>query len=204
MFLVDSCDDISRHLTPLPEGALVFQHSREVADTVVSQLAKAFDPEASKKIEFVKIVHDTSSLIVRMFSGKHYLLHVGEFDETDDSSIERVEISEDHFYCKVVQSSGNWFEVPWDDVFYHCEPEYEYYKGRNDQESDHDRVERIGVKIKELRVSKGLSISKLAEITGIQRPNLSRLEHGKHLPSLETLERIADGLNVAVVELVAK
>lgn len=35
------------------------------------------------------------------------------------------------------------------------------------------------------------------------RPNLSRLAHGKHVPSLGTLERIAKALRVPVVELVA-
>ena len=37
----------------------------------------------------------------------------------------------------------------------------------------------------------------------MKRPNLSRLEHGQHLPSLETLERVAAALAVPVAELVA-
>ena len=38
---------------------------------------------------------------------------------------------------------------------------------------------------------------------GMKRPNLSRLEHGRNQPSLETLERIAESLGMAVAELVA-
>jgi transcriptional regulator with XRE-family HTH domain len=34
-------------------------------------------------------------------------------------------------------------------------------------------------------------------------PNLSRLESGKHVPSLETLERVAGALGVRVADLVA-
>jgi len=37
----------------------------------------------------------------------------------------------------------------------------------------------------------------------VERPNLSRLEHAKHVPSLDTLERIADAPGVPVVALVA-
>jgi transcriptional regulator with XRE-family HTH domain len=38
----------------------------------------------------------------------------------------------------------------------------------------------------------------------MKRPNLSRLEHGKHLPSLETLEQLADALEVPVAQLLVR
>ena len=38
----------------------------------------------------------------------------------------------------------------------------------------------------------------------MKRPNLSRLEHGRHQPSLEKLELVAEALEVSVAELVAK
>jgi transcriptional regulator with XRE-family HTH domain len=48
-----------------------------------------------------------------------------------------------------------------------------------------------------------MTITALAQTSGMERPNLSRLEHGKHVPSLDTLERIAKALRVSVVELIA-
>jgi len=38
----------------------------------------------------------------------------------------------------------------------------------------------------------------------MKRPNLSRLESGKHQPSLETMERIAEALGVTVAEILTK
>jgi transcriptional regulator with XRE-family HTH domain len=86
---------------------------------------------------------------------------------------------------------------------YHCEPEYEYYRGKLDPDADKS-LKLIGERVRELREAKGLSISDLAIKAGMKRPNLSRLEHGRHQPSLETLERIAESLGISVARLVAK
>lgn len=53
----------------------------------------------------------------------------------------------------------------------------------------------------EIRQRKGLSIQALADQIGMGRPQLSQLLHGKNSPTLETMERIADGLGVDVREL---
>jgi len=39
---------------------------------------------------------------------------------------------------------------------------------------------------------------------GMMRSNISRIEAAKHRPTLETMEKIAKGLKVSVVELVAR
>lgn len=63
----------------------------------------------------------------------------------------------------------------------------------------------VGKKIKEIRLSKGLSISKLAEIIGISKGYLSDIEKGaKTNPSTELLERIANALDVTVSDLFEK
>ena len=41
----------------------------------------------------------------------------------------------------------------------------------------------------------------LAHRTGLQAPNLSRLESGKHMPSMETLERVAEALDMRMADL---
>ncbi|MBI4218826.1 MAG: helix-turn-helix transcriptional regulator, partial [Chloroflexi bacterium] len=38
---------------------------------------------------------------------------------------------------------------------------------------------------------------------GMHRPNLSRLEAGRHEPSLDILEKVANALGVPVADLVA-
>jgi transcriptional regulator with XRE-family HTH domain len=46
--------------------------------------------------------------------------------------------------------------------------------------------------------------AQLARAAGILRPNLSRIESGKHRPSVETLEKIAAALKLPVVDLILR
>ena len=203
VFLVNLVEDVTDYLNPLPERSLVFQHGTGTVDAVNSLLSKLLDFQADKKIDAVDVIPDINALSVRMFNGNFYLLLAADIDD-DGSRIECVHIADDRFHLTVLKESGNQIEIPWDAILYHCEPDYEHYKGRASEEMEEDRAVRIGLKVKDIRTAKGLSISQLAEIAGMQRSNLSRLEHGKHLPSLETLDRIADGLEIQVVELLAK
>lgn len=59
----------------------------------------------------------------------------------------------------------------------------------------------LGSRIKELRKKAGLSQEELSEKIGIDGKYLSRIEVGKRSPSLETLEGIADALNVEMKDL---
>ncbi len=71
------------------------------------------------------------------------------------------------------------------------------------QQSDAKRAKRIGQRVRAAREDLNWTLDFLAERTGIQAPNLSRLESGKHLPSLPTLERVADALGISIAELLA-
>ena len=46
-----------------------------------------------------------------------------------------------------------------------------------------------------LRKEKGLSQEDIARLTGIARPNISRIENGKFDPTLEVLTKLAAALN---------
>jgi len=54
-----------------------------------------------------------------------------------------------------------------------------------------------------LREAKGFTQEKLADSVGMMRSNISRIEAAKHRPTLETLEKIAQALDVSVADLVA-
>jgi len=56
--------------------------------------------------------------------------------------------------------------------------------------------ELLGGRIKELRKMKGLSQEELSEKVDIDPKHLSRIEVGRGFPSLDTLEKLADALNV--------
>ena len=52
-----------------------------------------------------------------------------------------------------------------------------------------------------IRIERGLSIQGLADSIGMLRPQLSRILSGNNSPTLETMERIAKGLGVDVLDL---
>ena len=61
--------------------------------------------------------------------------------------------------------------------------------------------EKFGMRIKEIRRSKNMTQERLAEIIGIDTPNLSNIERGKRFVTSETLEKIANALEVQEKEL---
>jgi DNA-binding XRE family transcriptional regulator len=55
---------------------------------------------------------------------------------------------------------------------------------------------KLGARVRELRLAAGLTQAELARRTGIHRPNIARVEAGRHTPSLETLARLAAAIGV--------
>jgi transcriptional regulator with XRE-family HTH domain len=56
-------------------------------------------------------------------------------------------------------------------------------------------------RIKELRDQKGISQEELAHRAGLSRTGMGFLETGKRWPRLDTLMKVADGLNIPLNEL---
>lgn len=66
-----------------------------------------------------------------------------------------------------------------------------------------DLMQKIGLRIRSLRNSQGLSQEKLAELAGVHPTYVSEIELGKANASLGILEGIALGLGMTLSELVA-
>lgn len=62
--------------------------------------------------------------------------------------------------------------------------------------------EKIGIKIRILRTKLKLSQEKLAELADLSKTSISTIERGESKPSIETLEKIANALNIELKELV--
>jgi len=63
-------------------------------------------------------------------------------------------------------------------------------------------TQRVAARVAEIRARRGLTQESLAAKARINRVTLARLERAQHPPNLDTLERIARALGVAVVNLV--
>ena len=61
--------------------------------------------------------------------------------------------------------------------------------------------EKLGKKIRELRIANNLKQSQLADILEMERTNLTRIEGGNQRPNDENLVKIAKILNVQIKDL---
>lgn len=61
--------------------------------------------------------------------------------------------------------------------------------------------EKLGNWVRERRELLRITQVEFSNITGMKQPNVCRLEKGRHSATLETLVRVADALDVHVVDL---
>jgi len=66
---------------------------------------------------------------------------------------------------------------------------------------NHDAVEKIGQRVLQLRASRRMTQVQLHARSGVSRSYLSRIEQGQMKPSLRTLEKISQALEVGVRRL---
>ena len=61
---------------------------------------------------------------------------------------------------------------------------------------------QVGSRIREARIARGMSQSKLAELSDISLPYMGAVERGKNQILISTLKRIAEALNVTTDSLI--
>jgi DNA-binding XRE family transcriptional regulator len=161
------------------------------------------DPHAQERLRDIRYQGQEDVFVGEFLDRQVCEAPRGEIDADDGTDVVRVTLEPDGYGFLVHQRSGNSYDVAADFLRYHGDPHYPYYKGRaGAAEEERGNARRIGTRIRELREAARLSQAALAARSGIQRPNISRLEGGRHVPSLETLERIAQALRVPVADLV--
>lgn len=58
--------------------------------------------------------------------------------------------------------------------------------------------ESVGKMYALARKERGLTQQEVAEISGVKRPNIARLEGGKHSPTVDMLARVADSMGMCL------
>lgn len=64
------------------------------------------------------------------------------------------------------------------------------------------QADRMKLKLKNLRLDRGLTIDQLADLSGISRGHISLLENGKRQPSADALQTLATSLRVRVTDMI--
>ena len=62
----------------------------------------------------------------------------------------------------------------------------------------------IGAKIKELRSDKGFTRYRLSELSGVSQTHISDIERGVKVPTIETISKLLEPLEVSLGEFFAK
>ncbi|MDD4106713.1 MAG: helix-turn-helix transcriptional regulator [Candidatus Shapirobacteria bacterium] len=63
-------------------------------------------------------------------------------------------------------------------------------------------IEKIGQRIKEIRIKKNLTYTEISDISDIDEANIRRLERGDTNPTLTTLLKISEGLGIKLKDLI--
>ena len=77
-------------------------------------------------------------------------------------------------------------------------PEQTDSETAQEKQANQATVENIGQRIRQLRESRGMTQSQLQSRSKVSRSYLSRIESGQMTPSLGTLEKISEALNVGL------
>lgn len=64
-----------------------------------------------------------------------------------------------------------------------------------------DVLQLFGLRVKQLRLAKGISQEDLGALASLDRTYISGIERGKRNVGLKNVEQIAKALNVSIVEL---
>lgn len=182
-------------------GCMKQPSTKEEAEEILNDLNNIFDLDMDKKLEKVEYLEQENVFACTFKNKKAYFLSRKDIPEDDGTKVAHYSIDENRYHFTVILKSGRQYDIVWDFIRYICDEKYEYYK---DKAIAKISSEKIGLRISQLRDFKKITQEELANKTGIQRANISRIESARHYPSLETLEKIADALEIPVARLLTK
>ena len=161
-------------------------------DRVAGLLARRVDADRASRFEFVTVAPGSQDLLAILGDGQCYLVPRPVTDGDDLSDVVGIELSEDANQAELRLSTGARLRLELDRVRTERRP----VNGFNGGIPVEVEGPRLGARLRQLRKAAGLTQAELARRTGIHRPNIARVEAGRHTPSLETLARLATAIGV--------
>jgi transcriptional regulator with XRE-family HTH domain len=92
---------------------------------------------------------------------------------------------------------GGLLEIPWDFARHYCD---QSYRARVENAAKRGR-EALGRRVRQLRIASGLTQEYVANVAGVGRVTIARIESGDQSPRLETLVSLAKALARPVKDL---
>ncbi|MEZ4337253.1 MAG: helix-turn-helix transcriptional regulator [Sandaracinaceae bacterium] len=185
---VSSIDDILDDLC----AGLVTRRPEDV-DRIVAALARRADASRAQRFEYLTVSPRGGELLAIFSDGNAVLVDREHLEGDDGSPVEAIALDQDATRAVLSLESGREMKLTTEAV-----ARKSILQKTNGTASTNGSVDgvRLGQRIRELRLAAGLTQAELARRTGIHRPNIARVEAGRHTPSLETLARLASAIGV--------
>jgi DNA-binding XRE family transcriptional regulator len=159
---------------------------------VAGSLARRADRARAGRFEYLTVSPRPNELLALLGDGSAALLTRPISEEDDNSEVAGITLEGDAQTASLRLSSGRQLVIRAATVA--SSP-----NGSGGHSPDLEGAvdgARLGARLRELRLAAGLTQAELARRTGIHRPNIARVEAGRHTPSLETLARLASAIGV--------
>lgn len=189
----DGFSGIEDVLSDLCPGLLV--HNGQGVGPYAQSLARRSNGERRKRFEYLTVSPRPSELLAILGDGQTTLLSRPLAKEDDGSDIASIELSDDAQGARLTLSSGALVELRAADLDVGRNRGAGESSALNGKDGTIDGA-KLGARLRALRLEAGLTQAELARRTGIHRPNIARVEAGRHTPSLETLARLAHAIGV--------
>lgn len=184
----DTLEDI---ITELCDG-LVTSSERDVTQ-VAAAIGRRADGQRSLRFEFVTVSPCSDEVLAILGNGRSSLLQRPIDGSDDGTDIVSINIDPSATKATLLLSSGATSQLT-----VAATQSASVTDGQSDIQID---VKNLGARLRQLRLDNGLTQAELARRTGIHRPNIARVEAGRHTPSLDTLARIADAIGVSTAHV---
>lgn len=165
-------------------------------DRVVATLARRLDRDRARRFEFVTVSPRSGEVLAILGDGHSVLLRRPVHKVDDGSEVVAISLEDDASVALLTLESGTTLSLQASSLA----PQDTPAPGGG---IPIDGV-RLGARLRELRLEAGLTQADLARRTGIHRPNIARVEAGRHTPSLETLSRLAGAIGVPTTRVLSE
>lgn len=183
------------------------QQARDVR-RIAHVFARRSDAERAKRFEYLTVSPRPGELLAVLGDGSALLLPRPVSDQDDGSEVESITLEGDAQSATLKLGSGRELSLRASTVAplngKHAQPSAAHAGANGVSAGMAIDGARLGARLRELRLAAGLTQAELARRTGIHRPNIARVEAGRHTPSLETLARLASAIGVSTTVVLAE
>lgn len=169
---------------------------------LAQSLARRVDRGRAQRFEYLTVSPRPNELLAILADGRALLLSRPVSADDDGSEVSSISLGGDAATATLTLGSGREVTVKASAVAQSGRATASPINGSNGSTTIDGA--RLGQRLRELRVAAGLTQAELARRTGIHRPNIARVEAGRHTPSLETLARLASAIGVPTTHVLAE